>query len=148
MSRKIYDYDSISITEYYDEDYGKCYTIIDNYNAFVAKIKIEHIDYFLDTLKDKTKIARCRERSEVNSTNLCDKLLYGNWLKISRIEKIISAIEIAFVDNYISTKNITKDKLTDKSINYLLHLYKVVQERKGKKHEKSSSRKKRRSSNS
>ena len=109
---------------------------------WLEKIKPEDVWNFILALRDSTKINKIKDEcGDIQTEHLFDKLLYGNYIKLHRIDKVAEALEETFG---IDKKNISRDKLLTMSVSCLSNLYsKVLTEKtKGKKHETGSSRKK------
>ena len=142
MSKRLYKKDTIVITEENSQEYGKYYLVYDDFNSFCAKVNPEDIWDFILALRDSTKIKRLKDKSgDVQTDHLFGKLLYGNYIKVHRIDKVVEALEETFG---IDKMNISRDKLLAMSVSCLSNLYSRVltEKTKGKKHETGSRRKK------
>lgn len=142
MSKRLYKKDAIVITEERGREFGNCYMVYDDFNSFCAKVKPEDVWDFILALRDSTKINKIKDEcGDIQTEHLFDKLLYGNYIKLQRIDKVVEALEETFG---IDKMDISRDKLLTMSVSCLSNLYSRVltEKTKGKKHEKGSRRKK------
>lgn len=139
MSKWLYNDGLISIGQRLEHGCGTVIEIRDAFNSFIAKVRMDDIFTFISKLKNKELIERLRESNDVHTELLYPQIVHGNFIKLSRIDKIVMALEKSLK---INKEDIKRDKLTDKNIGYLLYLYnEVVGKRKEENHETSSSKK-------
>ena len=142
MSKRLYKKDAIIIIAESSHELGNYYMVYDDYNSFCAKIKPEDVWDFILALRDNTKINKIKDEcGHIQTEHLFDKLLYGNYIKLHIIDKVVEALEETFG---IDKMNISRDKLLTMSVSCLSNLYSrvLIEKTKGKKHETGSRRKK------